>query len=97
MRGRSPHEERNFRIIVYAVAVVVLRHRREFDGYETAFSGKRSKTLPIGEAKHLKHQPVERDEILPLKVPVRTNYQADLRSLIRYYHERGRVPRKVPA
>lgn len=33
----------------------------------------------------------------PLKVPVRANYQADLRSLIRYYHERGRVPRKVPA
>ena len=31
----SPHEERNFTIIVYAVAVVVLRHRREFDGYET--------------------------------------------------------------
>ena len=30
-----PHEERNFTIIVYAVAVVVLRHRHEFDGYET--------------------------------------------------------------
>ena len=55
--GMFPHEERNFRIIVYAVAVVVLRHCREFDGYETAFSGKRSKTLPMGEAKHLKHQP----------------------------------------
>lgn len=50
-------KERNFTIIVYAVAVVVLRHCREFDGYETAFSGKRSKTLPMCEAKHLKHQP----------------------------------------
>ena len=50
-------KERNLTIIVYAVAVVVLRHRREFDGYETAFSGKRSKTLPRGEAQHLKHQP----------------------------------------
>lgn len=33
--GMFPREERNFTIIVYAVAVVVLRHRREFDGYET--------------------------------------------------------------
>ena len=61
------------------------------------FLAREVKPCQKGEAKHQKHQPVERDETLPLKVPVRANYQADLRSLIRYYHERGRVPHKVPA